>query len=136
MRSIWKFKLNSGITEISAKVYKWLNIGEDPSGDICVWAVVDPDATAADMQFYEVEMYGTGWDINKKLEFEHYLGTINDGPYIWHFFVRELGVEKEKVKSYDNNNEFTHSYDDEDEDIIRNWLHQLIPNNGGMILGR
>ena len=44
MRSIWKFGLNGGNTRIKEKVIKWLNAGSDPSGNICVWAIVDPEA--------------------------------------------------------------------------------------------
>lgn len=128
MRSIWKFKLNNGKTSISAKIYKWLNVGTDPFGDFCVWAVVDPDADAAHTDFYEVNTYGTGWEVEEKLENQQYLGTVNDGPYMWHFFAVKVNDERELEKSYD--------YDDSAyRDYINDALNNLIPRNGGLVLG-
>ena len=49
MRSIWKFRLTGGRTTIREKVIKWLSAGYDPSGDICVWAIVDPEAETDDL---------------------------------------------------------------------------------------
>ena len=64
MRSIWKFGLTGGNTRIKEKVIKWLSAGYDPSGDICVWAIVDPEAEIDERIEYDILQIGTGWDFS------------------------------------------------------------------------
>ena len=64
MRSIWKFRLTDDNTRIKEKVIKWLSTGYDPSGDICVWAIVDPEAKIDERIEYDILQIGTGWDFS------------------------------------------------------------------------
>lgn len=91
MYAIYKYSLNR--CSISAKVIKWLNIGFDPSGEPCVWAIVDTDDDAEKTSYLIFEI-GTGWTKDKVEDFGTYLGTLNDGPYMWHYFVKEDKKEK------------------------------------------
>lgn len=49
-----------------------------------LWVEVDPDAPEEYVTFHIV---GTGWDIPSGLD---YIGTLQDGPYVWHFFKKLL----------------------------------------------
>ena len=125
MRSIWKFGLNGGNTQIKEKVIKWLSVGYDPSGDICVWAIVDPEAGVDEKVEYDILQIGTGWDFSKnELDSMEFIGTVKEGSYMWHIFVNQPGKFKEKEKTYDEYNEES------------NYDHvNMTVNFGGMALG-
>ena len=122
MRSIWKFGLTGGNTRIKEKVIKWLSAGYDPSGDICVWAIVDPEAGMDERIEYDILQIGTGWDFNQnELDNMEFIGTVEEGPYMWHIFVNQPGKFKEKEKTYDEENNYDHV--------------NMTVNFGGMALG-
>ena len=125
MRSIWKFRLTGGNTRIKEKVIKWLNAGYDPSGDICIWAIVDPEANVDERVEYDILQIGTGWDFSQdELDNMEFIDTVKEGHYIWHIFVNQPGKFKEKEKTYDE-------YDEEN-----NYDHvNMTVNFGGMALG-
>ena len=125
MRSIWKFKLNSDINPNKEKVIKWLSADYDSSGDICVWAIVDPEADIDERVKYDILQIGTGWDLSQnELDNMEFIGTVKEGPYMWHIFVNQQGKFKEKEKTYDE-------YDEEN-----NYDHvNMTVNFGGMALG-
>lgn len=109
MRSIWKFELNSGNTQIKEKVIKWLSVDYDPSGNICVWAIVDPEAGIDEKVEYDILQIGTGWDFSQdELDNMEFIGTIKEGFYMWHIFVNQPGKFKEKEKTYDEENNYDH----------------------------
>ena len=122
MKSIWKFELTGSSTPIKEKVIKWLSAGSDPSGNICVWAIVDPEAGIDERVEYNILQIGTGWDFDQdNMEF---IGTVKEGPYMWHIFVNQPGKFKEKTRTYDE-------YDEES-----NYDHvNMTVNFGGMALG-
>ena len=125
MRSIWKFRLTSGNTRIKEKVIKWLSAGYDPSGDICVWAIVDPEARIDEKVEYDILQIGTGWNFSQdELDNMEFIGTMKEGSYMWHIFVNQPGKFKEKTRIYDE-------YDEES-----NYDHvNMIANFGGITLG-
>ena len=125
MRSIWKFRLTGDSTSIKEKVIKWLSAGYDPSGDICVWAIVNPEAEKKKKVEYNILQIGTGWNFSQnELDNMEFIGTVEEGPYIWHIFVNQPGKFKEKEKTYDE-------YDGES-----NYDHvNMTVNFGGMALG-
>ena len=109
MRSIWKFGLNGGNTRIKEKVIKWLSVDYDPSGNICVWAIVDPEAGIDEKVEYDILQIGTGWDFSQnELDNMEFIGTIKEGFYMWHIFVNQPGKFKEKEKTYDEENNYDH----------------------------
>ena len=125
MRSIWKFGLNGGNTRIKEKVIKWLSAGSDPSGNICVWAIVDPEAGIDEKIEYDILQIGTGWNFSQdELDNMEFIGTMKEGSYMWHIFVNQPGKFKEKTRTYDE-------YDEES-----NYDHvNMTVNFGGMALG-
>ena len=109
MRSIWKFELNGGNTQIKEKVIKWLSAGYDPSGNICVWAIVDPEAGIDERVEYDILQIGTGWDFSQnELDNMEFIGTVKEGFYMWHIFVNQPNKFKEKEKTYDKENNYDH----------------------------
>ena len=109
MRSIWKFELNGGNTRIKEKVIKWLSVDYDPSGNICVWAIVDPEAEIDERVEYDILQIGTGWDFSQnELDNMEFIGTVKEGFYMWHIFVNQPNKFKEKEKTYDKENNYDH----------------------------
>lgn len=90
MRTIYKYELScGGINNIkmpqSANI---LHLGLDPVGKPCFWAEVQTDAPIVSM---DVVGIGTGWPLDELFTIENnffYLGTINDGIYMWHYYGR------------------------------------------------
>ena len=122
MRSIWKFELNGGNTQIKEKVIKWLSAGYDPSGGICVWAIVDPEAGINERVEYDILQIGTGWDFSQnELDNMEFIGTVKEGFYMWHIFVNQPNKFKEKEKTYDEESNYDHI--------------NMTVNFGGMALG-
>ena len=120
MRSIWKFKLTDDNTRIKEKVIKWLSVGYDLSGNICVWAIVDPEAEIDERVEYDILQIGTGWDFSQdELDNMEFIGTVKEGPYTWHIFINQPGKGKEKT--YDEENNYDHI--------------NMTVNFGGMALG-
>lgn len=66
-----------------------------PAGELCAWALVDLDAPAAPCK---IHLIGTGWYVENIFDNYEYIGTVNTGAYMWHFFVEELNEN-----SNDNN---------------------------------
>ena len=122
MRSIWKFRLTGSNTRIKEKVIKWLSAGYDSSGDICVWAIVDPKAGIDERVEYDILQIGTGWDFSQdELDNMEFIGTVKEGPYMWHIFVNQPDKFKEKEKTYDEESNYDHV--------------NMTVNFGGMTLG-
>ena len=122
MRSIWKFRLTDDSTPIKEKVIKWLSAGYDPSGDICVWAIIDPEVRIDKKVEYNILKIGTGWDFSQnELDNMEFIDTVKEGPYMWHIFVNQPDKFKEKEKTYDEENNYDHV--------------NMTVNFGGMALG-
>ena len=122
MRSIWKFRLTGDSTPIKEKVIEWLSAGYDPSGDICVWAIVDPEVEIDEKVEYNILKIGTGWDFSQdELNNTEFIDTVKEGSYMWHIFVNQPDKFKEKEKTYDEENNYDHV--------------NMTVNFGGMALG-
>ena len=122
MRSIWKFRLTGDSTPIKEKVIKWLSASYDPSGDICVWAIGDPEAGIDEKVEYDILQIGTGWDFSQnELDNMEFIGTVKEGFYMWHIFVNQPNKIKEKEKTYDEESNYDHV--------------NMTVNFGGMALG-
>ena len=74
---------------------------------------------------YDILKIRTGWDFSQdELDNMEFIGTVKEGPYMWHIFVNQPGKFKEKEKTYDE-------YDEES-----NYDHvNMTVNFGGMALG-
>lgn len=95
MYSIYKYKL-CGTEPISADVLDWLSIGRDPAGEPCVWACVKVDSE--NKKFYRFNQISTGWSFDDNENVGIYLGTMNEGPYVWHYFAQEVIPQKKSAK--------------------------------------
>lgn len=88
MLSIWKYSVEPAafmqLLTVPEKA-EVISCGTDAEGMPSIWVLVDTDAPARLMEYCVV---GTGWDLgfmqNRGLMF---IGTIKDGPYMWHVFV-------------------------------------------------
>jgi hypothetical protein len=94
MLTIYKYPLNSGgcvdFKEadiiIEALVDKWLYVGHDPNGEMCVWARVAVSSLSNLTDRWKVMIRGTGHNCDDT-EHATYIGTTMDGPYVWHIFA-------------------------------------------------
>jgi len=83
--TIWKFPLE--VTDHQSVVMPQgahaLSVGLDPQGQLCLWALVDPEL---DLLPLEVVIVGTG---HRSYLIEHlrFLGSVVQGSFVWHVFV-------------------------------------------------
>lgn len=54
-------------------------------GHVCVWAEVE-DGYMLNTQ-YAFDVYGTGWDVP---DTSTYVGSVFDGPYVWHVYYKRI----------------------------------------------
>jgi hypothetical protein len=64
-----------------------LNVGLDPSGNPCIWALVDTDLIDMFSQqkigsTNTIYVIGSGYEVPKDAEF--YIGSFVDGAFVWH----------------------------------------------------
>lgn len=83
MNTVYKYPIQRGDSQWVAMPHgaKPLHVGLDPNGILCLWALVEESKPMQDRRVYVV---GTGHPINFNA---HYVGSVNDGPYVWHVFV-------------------------------------------------
>lgn len=83
MSVIWKFPVRLGESTIAApRGAKFLTF-QLQDGTPCFWALVDESAPLVE---YLVTVRGTGHAIPDNRG--TYIGTAQDGTYVWHGFVR------------------------------------------------
>lgn len=84
---VYKFPIDHGYNRPplspSAKI---LHFGPDPSGVMCMWVLLDPDAptTTSDRLF---AYYGTGHEVPDDAQ---HIGTCAQGMFMWHLFELPL----------------------------------------------
>lgn len=78
MKQIWKFQV-SGIIEMPADA-KILTV-QNQNGDPCIWALVDPNQKM-DARMFTIVGTGKPFDDTNTV----YIGTFQDGPFVWHLF--------------------------------------------------
>lgn len=85
METVWKFKINPSLEIQTIEMPAWSHVlyfGEDPNGELCIWAQVDPVLACEPRTFY---CMGTGWDMPEDCAW-NWVGTARQGPYMWHLF--------------------------------------------------
>lgn len=72
-----KVEMPQGAQVLSAKI--------DPKGDVCIWAIVNPELENELRTFFVV---GTGWDLPEAFSGKliDFYGTVIQEPYVWHVF--------------------------------------------------
>ena len=83
MRRIWKFPLVAVAQQIEAPGLNRLLAVGTQNGDVMLWAEVDDDV---ETRRCTVGLYPTGVPIDRA---DHYIGTIFDGPFVWHYYATE-----------------------------------------------
>ena len=80
---IWKFEfpVNDVAWVRMPEGAKVLCVGTQQPNHICLWALVDPDTVVTERKFL---VRGTGHEL--VAAGENYLGTVFDGPFVWHVF--------------------------------------------------
>ncbi len=76
---VYKFPLGRGPVQMP-KGARILHVAQQ-AGESCAWAIVDDTAPMVPRRLVT---YGTGWTM--PAEPGKYLGTVHDGPYVWHIF--------------------------------------------------
>lgn len=86
-RLIWKYNLSYSII-FSLEIpqgFETLCV-DMQAGEPCLWALVDPDAKKIN---YEFKCMGTGHEFSSEIVEQHsYLGTVQEGPFVWHYFKK------------------------------------------------
>lgn len=87
MRTIWKFPLKVAHEQLlylplHFKVLKVDMQGNQP----CAWIELDSEA---DLIATSVFMYGTGHRV--AVVGAYHIGTVLDGPYVWHYYMVRRG---------------------------------------------
>jgi len=86
MKTIWKYTLEPDCLSIAMPVGSKILYAREQRDQICIWALVDPEAKTETKQF---EVYATGHDVPDR--YGEYIGSahIMGGTFIFHVF--ELG---------------------------------------------
>lgn len=86
MRAIWKYEIEEeGETRLRVPFgAEVISCGLDAKDNMCVWAIVDPDAQYEEI--ISILAWGTGWPLTFKGKF---VGTVTKASYVWHVFVEE-----------------------------------------------
>ena len=53
-------------------------------GRFVMWFLANPLNKEIEVK---IDMYGTGWEINENTSKNEYLSTVQEGDYVWHFFM-------------------------------------------------
>lgn len=84
MKTIWKYPLM--VTDCQTvrmpQGAEILSVA-DQRGELCVWALVDPDADLEDRMFY---IFGTGNPVSEILPWQ-FVGSVQQNVFVWHVFV-------------------------------------------------
>ena len=84
MSRIWKFSLTPDVAEQTIEVpagASFLSV-QMQAGRPCLWFVVSPERERVPVS---IEIVGTGWPMD--LLGKAYLGTVQDGAFVWHIFT-------------------------------------------------
>lgn len=82
---IWKFELTKERTQLVKMPEKSeiMDI-QIQNKKLVMWALVDPESKNIEVK---INMYGTGWETNDNKTKDEYLSTVQDGEFVWHFFM-------------------------------------------------
>lgn len=86
MRAILKYHISytAEIDEIEIPSgSKVISAGLDPQGELCIWAIVNPEN---ELELRKFTVVGTGWTMGRELDNWEFIGTVRQGPYMWHVF--------------------------------------------------
>lgn len=93
MNTIWKFsfKIADRVMLPMPSGARILEVGQPinpEEGDLCIWALVEPDAPKATRA---LRIFGTGHDIDPiDARLLHHIGSVTTGLFVWHVFDEGL----------------------------------------------
>ena len=119
MRRIYKYRLADGKV-ITARIEKFLHL-DYRNGIPTVWAIMNdsfPEIT------YQIVVQGTGGDMPNDLDESTYLGTLQNGFYVWHYFA----IPNMKVHQYFKDKDFEIDMEQaiQYNEAFQNMLRQII----------
>ena len=85
MKSIYKYPIEDG-TIIDAPIEHILDV-QIQHGELVAWATINNRQPNRKILF---KIFGTGWEFTDDFEFGTYLKTVQDGPWVWHIFAKEV----------------------------------------------
>jgi hypothetical protein len=83
MKTIWKYTVSGAVTEVLMPADAQILSIQMQEARICMWALVDPERPKVSRTF---RTRGTGWVIGSDETLGTHLGTVIDGPFVWHIF--------------------------------------------------
>ena len=91
--TIWKAPLPNTGTNIVTMPWPFRILAvQAQHGQRQLWAEVEADNPVKVSR--AIEVYGTGWDIPSHPEPKRFIGTAQDGPFVWHVFERGDGSSR------------------------------------------
>lgn len=86
MKKIFKYQILGNFARLSMPVDAQILALQMQNDRPCVWALVV--LGGCEIGVYEFGMYGTGHVI--PADHGEYVGTLQDGPFVWHYFRRRV----------------------------------------------
>lgn len=87
LRRIWKYEVKDHLVTMQ-KGAVILSAGIDPKGELCLWALVDPEAPKVERR---IAIRETGGVVGDAVDGHRFIGTVKNGSYMWHLF--DVGEE-------------------------------------------
>jgi 3-polyprenyl-4-hydroxybenzoate decarboxylase len=87
---IWKIELKKDRTQLVKMPEKSeiMDI-QMQNGKPVMWFLTNPESKEIEVK---INMYGTGWETHESASKDEYLSTVQDGDFVWHFFMNyEVG---------------------------------------------
>jgi 3-polyprenyl-4-hydroxybenzoate decarboxylase len=87
---IWKIELKKDRTQLVKMPEKSeiMDI-QMQNGKPVLWFLTNPESKEIEVK---INMYGTGWETHESASKDEYLSTVQDGDFVWHFFMNyEVG---------------------------------------------
>jgi len=82
MNTIWKYPVKPSVSMPGGATVLTVRY---QAGVLMAWCSVDTDAPMVEREFY---VYGTGEPDAPASHLEQYVASVQDGPYVWHVYVR------------------------------------------------
>lgn len=84
MRTVYKYPIQRATTKLELDAFaRILHVGLDPSGQPCLWALVDTEETTKKLRTFEC--FFTGENL-ARVNASGYVGTFIDGALVYHVF--------------------------------------------------
>ena len=55
------------------------------NGVPCLWVQLND---ACETKVFDIQMYGTGWQLEESIHSYDYLGTVQIDGFVWHYYIQ------------------------------------------------